>query len=338
MASVMPETQIEPEAARPPVIAVVIPCYRVRALIERVLKDIGPEVSQIFCVDDACPENSGEVIARVAQADARIQLIRHPENTGVGGAVVSGYRRALEQGAEIIVKIDGDGQMDPTRIGQVIGPIQFGEADYVKGNRFFRLEGLRTMPWVRLIGNAGLSFLTKLSTGYWDLFDPTNGFTAIHRSVALSLPLDKISSRYFFESDMLFRLSTVRAVITDVPMDARYGDDQSSLSVVRSLLEFPLRHLQNTCKRLVYNYYLRNFSVASVHLVLGVVLLLFGTGFGMSHWIHNARTGQVTPSGTVMLAALPLILGTQFLLNFIAFDMANVPRDPIHRRLRRDSA
>ena len=337
MASDLQAPQFKTEAPRNPVIAVVIPCYRVRDQVESLLARIGDEVSHIYCIDDACPENSSEIIERMAASDSRIQLIRHEENQGVGGAVVSGYRRAIEDGAEILVKIDGDGQMDPARIGQVAGPIQYGEADYVKGNRFFRLEGLRAMPWIRLVGNAGLSFLTKLSTGYWNLFDPTNGFTAIHRSIVQSLPLDKISSRYFFESDMLFRLNTVRAVIVDVPMNARYGDDRSSLNVTRSLFEFPIRHLTNTFKRLFYNYYLRNFSVASIHLVLGTVLLFFGASFGVTHWIHNSQTGQVTPSGTVMVAALPLILGTQFVLNFIAFDMANVPRDPIHRRLRRDN-
>ena len=337
MASVIPEPQVESKTTRRPVIAVVIPCYRVRDQVASLLKRIGPEVSHVYCVDDACPENSGEVVERIAESDSRIQLIRHQKNKGVGGAVVSGYRRALEDGAEIFVKIDGDGQMDPARIEQVAAPIQFGEADYVKGNRFFRLEGLHGMPWIRIVGNAGLSFLTKLSTGYWNLFDPTNGFTAIHANVVRSLPLEKISSRYFFESDILFRLNTLRAVIVDVPMDARYEDDQSSLSVARSLFEFPLRHLRNTFKRLFYNYYLRNFSIASIHLILGILLLLFGGIFGVTHWVHNAQIGQVTPSGTVMLAALPLIFASQFLLNFIAFDMANIPRHPIHGRLRREN-
>ncbi len=338
MASVIVQEQLESETAHDTNIAVVIPCYRVRDQIDAVLSAMGPDVSLIYCIDDACPENSGDVIERIAKRDSRIRLIRHQENSGVGGAVLEGYRQAIRDGADILVKIDGDGQMDPGQIGRITGPIRSGDADYVKGNRFFRLEGLRAMPWVRLAGNAGLSFLTKLSTGYWDLFDPTNGFTAIHVSVAKSLPLDKISKRYFFESDILFRLNTLRAVVADVPMTAVYGDDQSSLNVVRSLFEFSVGHGRNTVKRLFYNYFLRNFSMASIHLVVGTVLLLFGTAFGATHWIHSARIGQTTPPGTVMLAALPLILGSQFLLNFIAFDMANIPRNPIHRRLERDNA
>lgn len=330
-----PQSQIDAESPHADVIAVVIPCYRVRQQIESVLSRVPPHIRHIYCVEDACPENSGEVIEQSAKQDARVQLIRHDENQGVGGAVLTGYRRAISDGADIIVKIDGDGQMDPALIDQLTRPIRSGEADYVKGNRFFQLESVRSMPGIRLVGNIGLSFLTKISSGYWDLFDPTNGFTAIHSSVAQALPLDRISKRYFFESDMLFRLSTLRAVIIDVPMDAVYGDDQSSLNVVHSLFEFPVAHLRNTFKRLFYNYYLRNFSMASVHLVLGTALLLFGTTFGAVHWIRNAMAGELTGSGTVMLAALPFILGAQLVLNFVAYDMANIPQNPIHPRLMR---
>jgi glycosyltransferase involved in cell wall biosynthesis len=315
------------------VVAVVIPCYRVRHQIESVLMRIGPEISLIYCIDDACPEGSGEIVEQVALHDSRIQLIYHPTNQGVGGAMVTGYRRAIEAGADIVVKLDGDGQMDPRQISRLIKPIRNGEADYVKGNRFFRLESLQSMPRLRVIGNAGLSFLTKLSTGYWNPFDPTNGFTAIHARVAQALPLDKLSRRYFFESDMLFRLNTLRAVILDVPMDAQYSDENSSLNLLQALFVFSWRHAVNTLKRIFYNYFLRNFNMASLHLVLGILLLTFGLVFGMQQWIRSAQLEQVASSGTVMLAALPVILGMQFLLNFIAFDMANVPRDPIHQRL-----
>jgi glycosyltransferase involved in cell wall biosynthesis len=333
MEAVISEKIIRTRVYNDCVIAVVIPCYRVRRQIESVLMRIGPEVSLIYCIDDACPEESGEIVERVALHDARIQLISHQTNQGVGGAVVSGYRRAIEAGADIVVKLDGDGQMDPQQIYRLIDPIRHGEADYVKGNRFFRLESLQSMPWLRVIGNAGLSFLTKLSTGYWNPFDPTNGFTAIHARVAYLLPLDKLSRRYFFESDMLFRLNTLRAVILDVPMDAQYGDENSSLNLLQALFVFSWHHAVNTLKRIFYNYFLRDFNMASLHLVLGMLLLVFGLIFGARQWIRSAQLEQFASSGTVMLAALPVILGIQFLLNFIAFDMANVPRDPIHHRL-----
>jgi len=317
-----------------PRLAVVIPCYRVRAQIGRVLREIGPEVSLIYCVDDGCPEHSGQAVQEAAQHDPRIRLIQHARNRGVGGAVLSGYAKALEDGAEIIVKLDGDGQMDPGLIPELIGPLVRGEADYVKGNRFFDLEGLKSMPWLRLAGNAGLSFLSKLSTGYWNLFDPTNGFTAIHASLVRTLPTGKISQRYFFESDMLFRLNTLRAVVTDVPQEARYADEPSSLSPMKALVQFPFFHARNLLKRLAYNYFLRNFSMASIHLALGLVLIGSGTAIGVAEWIRAARLATFASPGTVMLAALPVILGTQLLLSFVSFDMANVPREPIHRRLR----
>ena len=314
-------------------IAVVIPCYKVKQYIKSVLNDIGPEVSRIYCVDDACPEGSREIIDQLATHDRRIELLCHATNQGVGQALVTGYHRAVSDGADIIVKLDGDGQMDPRQIPQLIHPIQCGEADYVKGNRFFRLEGLRGMPWLRLVGNAGLSFLSKLSTGYWHPFDPTNGFTAIHARVLRVLPLHDLSHRYFFESDMLFQLSLLRAVVIDVPMIAIYGDEKSSLKPLRCLFEFSYRHGINTIKRIFYNYFLRNFSIASLHLVLGAFLLLFGVSFGAYQWIRHVKLDQLASSGTVMLAALPIVLGIQFLLNFIAYDMSNAPQDPIHRRL-----
>jgi glycosyltransferase involved in cell wall biosynthesis len=238
----------------------------------------------------------------------------------------------VSDGADIVVKVDGDGQMSPLLIPRIIAPIVRGEADYVKGNRFFRLEGVRSMPLVRIIGNAGLSFLTKLSTGYWSLFDPTNGFTAIHADAVRMLPLDKIRKCYFFESDILFRLNTIRAVVREVPMDAVYGDERSSLSIVKTLFAFPARHAANFAKRLFYNYFLRNFSLASVHLVLGVLLLAFGGYVGVTQWIHSNRTGVPASAGTVMLAGLPILVSLQLILNFIGFDMAGEPVHPIQNR------
>ena len=335
----------EPPAAREPMtgtnvaqndacrLAVVIPCYRVSLQVGGVLKAIGPAVWRIYCVDDGCPDESHLAVEKAAVEDARIRCLVHPRNKGVGAAVVTGYKQALADGADVIVKLDGDGQMDPARIAELAEPILRGEADYVKGNRFFRLEGLKSMPWLRMIGNAGLSFLAKMSTGYWELFDPTNGYTAIHAAVARELPLDKLSPRYFFESDILFRLNTLRAVVTEVPMDARYADERSSLRPLWSLAQFPLYHARNCWKRILYNYFLRGFSLASINLVGGLALTLFGVVFGLMKWVQGAETSALASAGTVMLAGLPVILGCQLLLNFVAFDMANIPRGPIHRRL-----
>ena len=310
-------------------VAVVIPSFKVRSHILGVLQGIGQEVSRIYVVDDCCPEASGDFVEANCRDD-RVTVIRNAQNLGVGGAVMAGYCAAIADGADVIVKVDGDGQMDPSLIPRFIAPILMGEADYTKGNRFFDLEEIRTMPPVRLFGNAVLSLMAKLSTGYWDLFDPTNGYTAIHAEVARHLPLDRISQRYFFETDILFRLNTLRAVAVDVPMDAKYGSEVSNLKISRIAGEFLFKHVRNCVKRIFYNYYLRDLSLASIELPLGFLLLALGIGFGGYSWVQSSQLGIPTSAGTVMLAALPILMGLQFVLAFLGYDISSVPRRPRH--------
>lgn len=313
-------------------IAAVIPCYRVKRHILGVLAAMPRAVERIYVVDDACPEGSGDLVASQC-SDARVKVLRHAQNQGVGGATLSGYRAALEDGATVIVRLDGDGQMDPALIPRLVRPILEGEADYAKGNRFFELEGLRAMPPLRLFGNSMLSFASKLSTGYWNVFDPTNGFTAIHGAVLRQLPLDKLSPGWFFESDLLFRLGTLRAVVGDVPIPARYGDEESSLVVRRVVGEFAWKHFANTAKRIFYSYYLRNFNIASIEIALGLPMIAFGTWIGVTRWFDGYLRNTPATSGTVMLAALPVLVGIQLVLAFLSYDLQNVPRDVLHRRL-----
>jgi len=313
-------------------IAVVIPCYRVVSHILDVLSRIGPEVERIYCVDDACPEGSGSFIAKHCD-DPRVQVLCHAHNEGVGAACITGFKQALADGADVIVKIDGDGQMDPAFLPRIVAPILAGRADYSKGNRFINLETIHSMPFVRVFGNAALSFIAKLSSGYWNIFDPTNGYVAIHAAVLRELALHKLHHRFFFESDLLFRLNTVGAVVEDVPMTAKYADERSNLSVLRVLLPFLLLHLRNAVKRIAYNHYLRNFSAASVELFAGSAALLFGLGFGAWRWWGSIQTGVPVTAGTVMLAALPVLVGIQLLLAFLNYDVRNVPHIPLHQRL-----
>jgi glycosyltransferase involved in cell wall biosynthesis len=310
-------------------IAVVIPCHRVTRHIFALLNGIGREVRHIIVVDDCCPDRTGELVTALCR-DPRVVVITHAGNLGVGGAVMTGYRRALELGADIVVKLDGDGQMDPALIPHFVAPILDGQADYTKGNRFTNIEDVRAMPPARLFGNAVLSFVTKASSGYWTLFDPTNGYTAIHAAVLARLPLDKIRPRYFFESDMLFRLGTVRACVIDIPMTAIYGDEESGLRIGRVLGPFLTGNLVNAAKRVLYNYFLRDFSIASVQLLIGIASLVFALGFGVRGWIVSAATGATASTGTVMLAALPVIVGMQLLLSFLAFDIAAMPNRALH--------
>ncbi|WP_212629028.1 glycosyltransferase family 2 protein [Pseudomonas sp. KB-10] len=313
-------------------IAVVIPCYKVRNHVLQVLEAVPEVVKRVYAVDDCCPDRSGDFIEANCR-DARVRVLRNPVNLGVGGAVITGYRAAIKDGMDIVIKVDGDGQMDPRLVPYFARPIIQGRADYTKGNRFYRHESLRDMPKVRLIGNAMLSFLTKLSCGYWNLMDPTNGYTAIHTQVLQELPLDKLETRYFFETDMLFRLNTVRAVVRDIPMDAVYADEVSGLNVRKVLPEFARKHLSRLGRRYVYNYWLRDFNIGSLYSLMGSLLIASGSLFGLAHWLSSIIQQTPATSGTVMLASLPILVGTQLLIAFLHNDISSTPQEPLHLQL-----
>lgn len=314
-------------------VAVVIPCYGVAEQVLDVLAAIPERVDRIFCVDDACPQQSGDVIERDCR-DPRVKVLRHSANRGVGGAMVTGYQASLEEEMDIIVKIDGDGQMDPSIMSRFVQVLAAGEADYCKGNRFYRVTTLKGMPKSRVIGNALLSFASKLSSGYWQIFDPNNGYTAIHAAALRLLPMEMLDRRFFFESDMLFRLNTIRAVVRDIPMSAVYRQETSNLKISRIIVPFTARHIRNFAKRIIYNYYVRDFHLASVELVFGAILFLFGAIFGLYHWLGFGHQEEFASAGTVMLAALPVLIGLQLLLSAISFDIQNVPQTPLQRLLR----
>ena len=296
-------------------ICVVIPAYKVKASVLEVISSIGPEVKHIVVVDDACPEQSGNYVS-ANNADSRVEIIFHSSNLGVGGAVKSGYRRALALKADIVVKIDGDGQMDTSKIQDICKPIITSSADYVKGNRFFDVNAIRKMPKIRIIGNLILSFMTKFSTGLWHVFDPNNGFIAISGDLLRNLELDKIDDGYFFESDLLFRAGLLNARVSDMNLPAIYGDEISSLKIRRVLIEFPIKHLRNTTKRIVYTYYLRDFNLASIELPLGLLLSLFGFGLGTYSWLHGLATTTATETGTLILISMSSLAGLQLILAF----------------------
>ena len=310
--------------------AVVIPSYKVREHILGVISGIGSEIQKIYVVDDACPEQSGKFVEENCK-DARVKVLFHSKNRGVGGAVKTGYQQAIQDNIDVVVKLDGDGQMDSSLIPSLIKPILLGDADYVKGNRFFNLTSLRAMQGVRLFGNSMLSILNKFVNGYWNLMDPTNGFTAIHSSALKMLELDKIADNYFFESDMLFRLGTIRAVVHEMPMDAVYGNEKSNLHIGRILFEFPPKYFTRFFKRIFYNYFLRDFNAGTIELLIGLIFLIFGGTIGSIYWYQSLVYHQVATSGTVMLAALPTILGFQLLISGLQYDIRNIPTKPLQK-------
>ncbi len=315
-------------------VGVVIPAYRVAQHIERVVRGVPAWVHTIIVVDDKSPDDTAERVERLA--DARVALVRHTENQGVGGAVATGFTEALRRGLDIVVKMDGDDQMDPAHMSRLIAPLVAGEADMTKGNRYSSLGSIKEMPLIRIVGNAGLTFLVKLASGYWNLFDPANGYLALRTATFDRVSIERLPRRYFFESGLLIELGIQRAVVKDVTIPARYGDERSSLSVTRTLVGFPPRLMWGLLRRIFWRYFVHDFTVVSLFLALGLPMLVFGTAFGIGLWLNSQATNVYTAPGLVMLAAMPIILGVQLLLQAIVLDIQNVPRVPLSSPIERD--
>ena len=307
---------------------VVIPCYNVSEHISEVIAKIDSTISGIVAVNDASRDSTLNVLETL-KSDKRVHIIENEINLGVGGSTKCGFEFAFSRGATIVVKLDGDGQMDPELIADLVAPILSGRADYVKGNRFINIDQVFSMPKLRLIGNIALSFLTKLSSGYWEIFDPNNGFVAISKKAFGLIPSAKVDNRYFFESDMLFRLHLARAVVQDVPIPTKYGSEVSGLNESRALIEFSYKHHRNFVKRIVIEYYLRDFNLGSIQLPLGVGLGMFGTIYGTLNFLYFNSLDLPTPTGIQIVVAMSVLSGLQLLLSFFAFDISNSPKKPI---------
>ena len=306
----------------------IVPCYKVGERVLRVLAKTPTWIEGVVCVDDACPDATGDLI-EARNTDPRVVVVRLAQNQGVGGATLAGYAEAVARGARVLVKVDGDDQMDLAYAAQLVAPILLGEADYTKGNRFTSISHLTAMPTVRVLGNAMLRFAAKLSTGYWNIFDPTNGYTALEANVARLVLEKEVSRRFFFETDLLYHLGTLRAVVRDVPMPARYADEISNIRIRQIVGPFALQHARNFARRVVGQYFVRDFNAATLELVFGLMSSLFGVAYALSY-LANRTPGQAASAGVVMLAALPVILGAQFLLQAMNFDVLNAPSRPIH--------
>ena len=308
-------------------IAVVIPAYNVEKHIGSVVRNLPDFVDHIIVVNDCSEDFTSQEVEIIN--DNRMHLIKHTKNQGVGGAVLSGYKLAFSLGADIIVKIDGDDQMDPSYIKSLVIPIIEFKADYTKGNRFLHIKELQKMPIIRRIGNLGLSFLTKLASGYWNIFDPTNGYTAIHRESYRLLNKEKIDKDFFFETSMLIQLRRIHALVRDIPIPAKYDDQLSNLSTITTIFTFPPRLFKYLLQRIIFQYFLFDFTAVSVYLLVGFPLILFGIAWGLSKWYQSYLTGIVTSAGTVLIAVLPIILGIQFITSAVSFDITSKPTHSI---------
>ncbi|MEP6671448.1 MAG: glycosyltransferase family 2 protein [Chthoniobacter sp.] len=311
-----------------PKIAVVIPCYRVRDKIVDVVDSVVALADFVIVVDDCCPDKSGAHL-RKAHSDPKLTVVFHEANQGVGGAMITGFKTALDLGADIVVKMDGDGQMEAKHLPRLIGPLAARKADFAKGNRFYDLRALRTMPLVRRLGNFGLTLLSKAASGFWHLSDPTNGFFALRANALRLLNFHLLAPRYFFEISLLIQLNVIRAVALDVPIPAKYADENSSLSPWRALCTFPAKLAGGLVHRIWWRYFIYDINIVTVFLMTGALLFFGGGAFGAWRWSNNWLYGREQSAGTVALAMLPVILGFQMLLQAVVLDMMDKPDGPI---------
>jgi dolichol-phosphate mannosyltransferase len=308
------------------ILTVVIPCYNVSRHIEDVIKKLPAEVSWIIAVNDQSKDDTEKVLTRLQAENKKVIFITHQVNQGVGGAMITGFKRSIELNSDVTIKVDGDDQMDSSYIPGLIKPIIDNKADYTKGNRFRDFKALRQMPVLRRFGNLGLSFMIKAASGYWNIFDPNNGFVAISNEMLKTIDINKIHKRYFFESSMLIELYHASAVIHEIPMKARYGDEVSNLSLTRTLFGFPPKLLKAFVRRIILKYFLFDFNIASLYLLFGVPLFVLGLIYGVVNYIEYGTSHTPAPTGTVVIPTLLIIMGFQLLLSATSYDISNYPK------------
>lgn len=303
---------------------VVVPAHDEEAHIGDVLGTMPELVDEVVVVDDCSTDGTAEIVR--AAEDARVRLMCNPVNEGVGGAMAAGYKRALEGGGDVFAKVDGDGQMDPADLPKLLDPIADGRADYAKGNRFLGRDSLASMPPVRLVGNVVLTFMTKFASGYWHVFDPQNGYTAVTRELLERIDLEGLSKGYSFENDMLVNLNIHLARVTDVAMSSRYGDEVSKMRIWRILFQFPLFLFRAFWRRVYQRYVLRDFSPIVLFLVVGIALFGWGALYGLYALWRSTTTGVFASTGQVMVSVLPLIVGFELMLQAVVLDINSTPR------------
>ncbi|MGG7509604.1 glycosyltransferase family 2 protein [Plantibacter sp. YIM 135249] len=306
-------------------IAAVVPAYREERMISTVIDTMPDFIDHIVIVDDCSPDGTSQVVE--GSSDPRVVLIRHEVNQGVGGAIITGHKRAMELGADVNVIMAGDAQMDPDYLPSLLNKVTAEGYGFAKANRFFSPESFAGMPGYRVFGNIVLSFLTKLASGYWHLFDPQNGYTAVRTSVLERLPLHRVSRRYSFENDLLIHLNILQVPAIDVPIPAVYGNEVSSIRLSRVIPELLNLLTRGFWRRIWYRYVLWSFSPIALLLSLGIVLFAFGLGVAV--WVcFQVAASVVATAATVMLAALPLMIGTQMLISALQLDIQASPQTP----------
>jgi glycosyltransferase involved in cell wall biosynthesis len=300
-------------------VAVVVPAYREEALIGTTIAGIPSFVDRVYVVDDGSPDATAK---RAREAgDGRVVVIAHEQNRGVGAAIVSGYERALADGIDVTCVMAGDNQMDPAELETLVLPVARGEVDYAKANRLFTGEAWKVIPRHRYVGNAVLSLLTKIASGYWHVADSQSGYTAISRDMLGQLDLDRVYPGYGFPNDMLVHLNVWNARVRDFPARPVYGvGERSGIRIRRVVPRISWLLLKGFLWRLREKYVIRDFHPLVFFYALGFAMTVVGLGLGLAEVILRIG-GNAVSVGTVVLVALLLIAGSQFTLFAMWFDM-----------------
>jgi len=304
-------------------VAIVVPAHNEERLIGRVITTAPSLVDHVIVIDDASPDGTSD--AALATADPRLELITLSENQGVGGAILTGHARALDLGADVVVVMAGDAQMDPAFLPALLDPIADGDAEFTKANRFFGPGSFAGMPRHRIVGNVVLSFMTKAASGYWNLFDPQNGYTAIHRAALERLQLERIARRYEFENDLLIQLNVLRVPARDVPVPALYGEEVSGIQLRRVAPRLLRQLWRGFWYRMWWKYVVQSFSPVALMFFSGLAFLFFGVAVGI-FVIVNTLGPPVASPGTVILSFGPILTGLHMLIMALHLDIQESSR------------
>ncbi len=310
-------------------IAVVMPAYNEASLIGKSISTVPRFVDHVIVIDDCSTDDT--YAAALAVGDPRVTLIRHERNTGVGGAVLEGHRRALALGADVSVVMAGDAQMDPDYLPDLLDPIAEGDADFTKANRFFSRTSFSGMPRHRVFGSIVLSFMTKAASGYWHLFDPQNGYTATTAAVLRRIALDHVATGYEFENDFLIRLNIADARARDVPVPAVYGDEVSGIRLHKVAPALFGLLFRGFWRRILIKHVLQSFTPVALLLFSGLALFGFGTVFGLGTIAYRLMGGGSPSAGTVLLSVTPLLAGIHLVINSWILDIQDAPDRPLRR-------
>ena len=302
-------------------VAVVVPAYNEEELIERTLSSIPAFVEAIIVVDDASEDRTSSIVKTMMQSDPRIELIVHPSNQGVGGAIVSGYRRALEMKIDVTGVMAGDAQMDPEDLVRIVEPIANGSADYAKGNRLFYGDAWNMMPNHRYLGNAFLSLMTKFSSGYWHVADSQCGYTAISLLPLQKINLDKVYRRYGMPNDFLIKLNEHNFRVADVHVKPVYNvGETSGIKLTRVAPKIVWILFKGFWRRLFLKYVIRDFHPLIFFYLLSFLLISASLPLSIRLFYVWATSGNI-PDMNALALAFTLITGLQTLFFGMWFDM-----------------